>query len=149
MTLKLYYINQDYIDYLRQFDDRVFYNKRTTRPYVGVVFRHNGFNYFAPLASPKFKHQKLKASAIDIFKIKNGELGMLNINNMIPTPKECLIECLSLVNEVTYKNLLQEQITYLNDYKKSLLGKVKQFRKRYQKGYLNSIILKRCCNFCF
>lgn len=98
-----------------------YYTKKGGRYYIGVVFMYNNLYYCAP-------------------QIKN---------NMIPTPKECLIECLSLVNEVTYKNLLQEQITYLNDYKKSLLGKVKQFRKRYQKGYLNSIILKRCCNFCF
>lgn len=146
MTLKLYYIDQDYIDYLRQFDDRVFYNKRTTRPYVGVVFRHNGFNYFAPLASPKLKHQKLKANAIDIFKIKNGELGMLNINNMIPTPKECLAEVLPLIDDAKYKILLEKQITFLNDHKREVFFKIDNFMLLYREGKLKNIE-NRCCDF--
>ncbi len=36
-NFKLYYISEQYIDYLRQFDTRVAYNKNKTRPYVGVV----------------------------------------------------------------------------------------------------------------
>ena len=30
--LKLYYINEDYIHYLRQYDSNVYYNKNSTRP---------------------------------------------------------------------------------------------------------------------
>lgn len=146
MTLKLYYINQNYIDYLRQFDDRVFYNKRTTRPYVGVVFKTNGFNYFAPLASPKLKHQKLKSSAIDIFKIKDGELGILNLNNMIPTPMECLIEVLPLIDDFKYKILLEKQITFLNDHKREVFSKIDSFMLLYKSGKLKSIE-NRCCDF--
>lgn len=146
MTLKLYYINQDYISYLRKFDSKVFYNKRTTRPYVGVVVIHNGFNYFAPLASPKPKHQKLKANTIDIFKISNGELGILNINNMIPTPKSCLTEVLPLINDEKYKFLLEKQITFLNDNKRDLFLKINNFMCLYHEGKLKKIE-NRCCNF--
>ena len=39
--LKIYYIDNDYIDYLRKFDNRVAYNKTKTRPYVGVVYTFN------------------------------------------------------------------------------------------------------------
>lgn len=52
-NLKIYYLKNDYIDYLRQFDNKVAYNKNSTRPYVGIVYRINEFNYFAPLSSPK------------------------------------------------------------------------------------------------
>lgn len=52
-NLKLYYINNDYIDWLRKFDERVLYNKKQTRPYLGVVLKCSDCYYFAPLASPK------------------------------------------------------------------------------------------------
>lgn len=146
-TLKLYYITDSYINYLRQFDDKVLYNKKSGRPYIGVVFTYNDFYYFAPLSSPKPKHLNMRKDAVDIFKIKDGELGIVNINNMIPTPKECLVDYLTIINDINYRNLLQEQLTYLNNNKRSLLSKVRQFRKRYQKGYLNKRILERCCDF--
>ena len=87
--LKIYYIDSNYIDYLRKFDKRVAYNKSKTRPYVGVVYTFNNQTYFAPLSSPKPKHLTMNNRALDIFKIKDGELGIVNINNMIPSPKSC------------------------------------------------------------
>ena len=87
-NLKIYYISESYINYLRQFDKNVAYNKNTTRPYIGIVYTYNNYNYFAPLASPKPKHININPKAIDIYKIKDGELGVVNINNMIPTPIE-------------------------------------------------------------
>ncbi len=145
--LQLYYIKKEYIDYLRKFDSKVPYNKKETRPYVGVVLCYNNINYFAPLSSPKPKHLKMNENALDIFKIKNGELGIVNINNMIPTPKECLIEVLPHVKDSKYKLLLQNQLMYLNNNKRRLYKKVIVFYKRYMKGYLSKNILDRCCNF--
>ena len=74
--LKLYYISNDYIDYLRKFDDKVRFNKNHSRPYVGIVYTYNNNNYFAPLSSPKPKYQKMKKTAIDIWLIDEGKLGM-------------------------------------------------------------------------
>ena len=68
--LKLYFIDNNYIDYLRKFDGKVTYNKVPNRPYVGVVYEYNNFKYFSPLSSPKKKHLEMKESMIDIFKIK-------------------------------------------------------------------------------
>ena len=51
--LTLYYIDSDYINYLREFDNRVPYNKNARRPYIGIVYVYNNNNYFAPLSSPK------------------------------------------------------------------------------------------------
>jgi len=107
-TLKLYYISDDYINYLRRFDSKFFYNKKQTRQNIGVIFEYNGFNYFASLASPKVKHKTINSDAADIFKIDEGELGIININNMIPTPKFCLNEALPLIKDNTYKFLLKK-----------------------------------------
>ena len=145
--LKIYYIDNDYIDYLRKFDNRVAYNKTKTRPYVGVVYTFNNQTYFAPLSSPKPKHLTMNKKALDIFKIKDGELGIVNINNMIPTPISCLTEVLPLIKERRYKKLIMEQTTYLNDHKRELLDKVNFFMLKYNTNKLPKRIKDRCCDF--
>lgn len=47
------------------------------------MFQIDTCEYFAPLSSPKPKHKNMK-NTIDFFKIKDGELGAVNFNNMIP-----------------------------------------------------------------
>ena len=143
--LKIYYIDSNYIDYLRKFDKRVAYNKSKTRPYVGVVYTFNNQTYFAPLSSPK--HLTMNNRALDIFKIKDGELGIVNINNMIPSPKSCLTEVLPLVKDKQYKNLVINQTEYLNKYKSDLMRKVKKFILQYNKNLLPKRIMDRCCDF--
>ena len=146
-NLKIYYISEKYINYLKQFDCNVAYNKNATRPYIGIVYTYNNYNYFAPLSSPKPKHINIKPKAIDIFKIKNGELGVVNLNNMIPTPIEVLTEVLPTVTDIKYKKLLEGQLTYLNNHKADLFKKINRFQTWYRKGHLTENILKRCCNF--
>lgn len=146
-NLKIYYISENYINYLRQFDKNVAYNKNTTRPYIGIVYTYNNYNYFAPLASPKPKHVSIDSKAFDIFKIKNGELGVVNINNMIPTPIEELTEVLPIVKDAKYKKMLEEQLTFLNNHKAELFKKIIVFQNMYRKGHLPENVLKRCCNF--
>lgn len=146
-NLKIYYLDEKYINYLRKFDSKVAYNKCKTRPYVGVVYTFNGFNYFAPLSSPKEKHLTMSDKAIDIFKIKDGILGIININNMIPTPLECISEVLPTITNAKYKALVENQTTFINDNRRKLLNKVKLFRFQADKGYLPPRVKERCCNF--
>lgn len=146
-NLKIYYISESYINYLRKFDKNVAYNKNNTRPYIGIVYTYNNYNYFAPLASPKAKHKDINPKAIDIFKIKNGELGVVNINNMIPTPIEELTEVLPTVTDIKYKKMLEGQLTFLNNHKAELFKKINHFQNMYRKGHLSPSILNRCCNF--
>lgn len=145
--LKLYFIQSEYIDYLRKYDNRVAYNKVPNRPYIGVVYTYNGFNYFAPLSSPKKKHIAMNANMIDIFKIKDGELGIVNINNMIPCVMEVLTEAIPNITDKRYKALLENQLSYINSKRDILLKKVKNFQSRYRNGFLQDNIMKRCCNF--
>ena len=123
-NFKIYYIDEGYINYLRQFDKNVAYNKNTTRPYIGIVYTYNNYNYFAPLTSPKPKHININPKAIDIYKIKDGELGVVNINNMIPTPIEELTEVLPTIKDKKYKKMLEEQLTFLNNHKAELFKKI-------------------------
>ena len=146
-NLKIYYIDEGYINYLRQFDKNVAYNKNSTRPYIGVVYTYNNYNYFAPLASPKEKHKTINPKAIDIFKIEDGNLGVININNMIPTPIEELTEVLPTVTDIKYKKMLEEQLTFLNNHKAELFKKINYFQNLYRKNHMPQRILERSCNF--
>ena len=142
--LKLYYIQNNYIEYLRNYDNRIPYNKNLTRPYIGIVYTYKEINYFAPLSSPKTKHKRIKDNAVDVFKLDKGNLGVININNMIPVPKEVLTEVLPLVTDEKYKILLENQLTFINNHKSKLYSKVLQFQSRYRKGFLSNNILNRC-----
>ena len=51
--MRLYHVDDDYIEYLRQFDSRVYDNKNGTRPYVGVALTVAGTEYYIPMSSPK------------------------------------------------------------------------------------------------
>ena len=47
----------------------------------------------------------MKKTAIDIWLIDEGKLGVINFNNMIPCPIEELTELLPTVKEEKYKKL--------------------------------------------
>ena len=68
-SLILVKLDTDYCNYLRQFDEKVpyNYNEKELRPFIGVLFKIDDLMYFAPLSSPKLKHQKLK-SKLDFLK---------------------------------------------------------------------------------
>ena len=59
--LKIYNIDSEYIDYLKQFEQNIDYNikdkNKHKRPYIGIVFEIENYLYFAPLKRPK-KNQR-------------------------------------------------------------------------------------------
>lgn len=83
--LKIVKVNSKFCDCLRKYDCRVPFNDvlKELRPFIGVLFKINDCEYFAPLSSPKIKHKKLK-NTLDLIKIKNDKYGVINFNNMIP-----------------------------------------------------------------
>ena len=84
-NFKIIKIDSDYWYYLRRFDKRVCFNAgvKDLRPFIGVLFIVEGHEYYAPLSSPKPKHKHLK-NTLDLVKIDNGRLGVVNLNNMLP-----------------------------------------------------------------
>lgn len=75
INLKIVRVNPDYCDYLRKFDNKVAYNRneKELRPFIGILFKIDTCQYFAPLASPKPKHKKMK-NTVDFFKIKGRRI---------------------------------------------------------------------------
>ena len=151
--LLLVEIDSIYCDYLRKFDKKVPYNydSKKHRPFIGVLFEVNNFKYFAPLSSPKPKHKKMKTK-LDFLKLKNGELGVINFNNMIPVKnknirKINLDKIYKNKKKQNYINLLKEQIYWLNRNDEKLFFRSKKLYDKYISGTLNKNIAKRCCDF--
>ena len=152
-NLKIVRVDAEYCDYLREFDSKVTYNKyeKKLRPFIGILFNIDDIEYFAPLSSPKAKHKKMKNS-IDFLKLKQGELGAVNFNNMIPVNKKDY-SFLDLDNkpknvaEIKYQKLLKEQINWLNENYIQVKNKSYKLYNLYKNDKLGSNIKSRCCNF--
>nr|DAW40731.1 MAG TPA: Toxin ToxN, type III toxin-antitoxin system [Caudoviricetes sp.] len=156
MKFHFYRADSDYCDFLRIKDPCVPYtmDKKSTRPFVGIVFSLNGYEYYAPLTSPKPKHLNMK-NQIDFLKIDGGVLGAINLNNMIPIHSSSL----QLINvkimdsdsedEVQYKNLLINQLSWCNRVHNSLniIEKATKLYSTITKGEANAKLKSRCCNF--
>lgn len=152
-NLKIVKVDTNYCDYLRKFDSKVVYNKyeKELRPFIGVLFKIDTFEYFAPLSSPKTKHLKMK-NTLDFFKIKNGELGVVNFNNMIPVTQNNYtlinLDKITLTkSELKYQNMLKEQLIWLNANYNQLKSKSAKLYKFYAEDRLSKNIKERCCNF--
>ena len=151
-NLRLVIIDSKYCDFLRKFDKKVPYNyhKKKNRPFVGVLFKIDNLEYFAPLSSPKPKH-KLMHDMIDFLRIDGGKLGVVNFNNMIPVSKsEYSLIDFNKISDLFGKNyvlLLKNQIYWLIRHDEKLYRKSKKIYKDYIKGKLNKKIKERCCNF--
>ena len=161
--LRIYNIENKYIDFLKQYESNIDYNVKEgnahKRPYIGIVFEIGNYLYFAPLKSPKKKFDLSMKSHTDIVLIDDGKKGIINLNDMIPVPKNKKDELLAEVeykvgssddNEtVKYKNLIQDQINWCNktDNKNIILKKALRTYNLYDKLPDDNKLKQRCCNF--
>ena len=146
-------IDSKYCDYLRTFDHRVAYNKdrKDLRPFIGILFEVSGKKYFAPLSSPKGKHLKMRNN-LDFLRIKGGEYGAINFNNMIPLI-EGVFQMIDLnktglsPSEQRYQDLLINQRNWLNARRDQIRSKASNLYDSYKNNKLPKNIRDRCCDF--
>lgn len=154
--LNFYIVNDRYIEYLSQYDSHIAYNKKQTRPYIGVVIRMEEHRYFAPLFSPKQKHKTYKDN-LTFFKIINiktkNELGIIRFTDMIPVPKEEMKPLNIKDKTYGYKRLLSEQYSIINktENKEKILSKAEKIYNIIaddnNKGKKRNFYKKLSCNF--
>ena len=151
--MKLYILKEDYIKFLANFDVNVKANKSEKRPYIGIVFEEGFFKYFSPLASPKEKH-KVMNEKIDFIKIKNGELGAINLNNSVPILGDVvqlvdikLLQTSNNENERKYGELCADQIIWCNNNAELIKKKFRKLYTLYCNNILSEKMKERCCNF--
>ena len=108
VELRFCEINDEYIKYLNSIDSRVPLPKKDdqlhNRKYIGILFTINAINYFVNLSSYKPEKHDDMNEGIDFLKI--GKCAVINLNHMIPVPKEEIIEININDEEENYKKLL-------------------------------------------
>lgn len=127
--MKLYAVTDEYINYLRNFDNKVYDNKedrrKVMRKYLGIVLKINDLNYYIPMSSPKksdYKNNEIRKSIVPIIRIISNEeidnipvlKGTLRISNMIPVPDSELIlyEPKKEKNE-DYRILVEKELEFI------------------------------------
>lgn len=146
-------VDSKYCDFLRKYESKVPYNagEKELRPFVGILFNIGNCEYFAPLSSPKPKHSRL-ANTLDLIKIDNGKLGVINFNNMIPVNKSNY-NIIDLNEKTNDKNkgarilLLKNQLRWLNNNRVDIYEKSSNLYKKYVNNLLPINVRNRCCNF--
>ena len=148
--LNFYIIDDNYIEYLSRFDKHIAYNKNQKRPYIGVILVVENHYYFAPLFSPKQKHN------LTFFKIINektkNDLGIIRFSDMIPVPQES-VYLLDIKNKsYGYKRLLFEQYSYINkpDNKQKIIDKAEKIYNivtEDKKSKVSKFYKDLSCNF--
>lgn len=157
-----YVVDKKYINYLTQFDSRVGYVEYGERLklHVGILLTIGEFHYYVPISSAKPKHKKM-SNSLDFHKLQDKSTGylyaVLNINNMIPVPTNCVTQL--KYNQVESFRLFQNEkektdYVYLLQKEKSLIDNVQETlqnkaAKLYQKciDKPDSSLASRCCNF--
>jgi len=91
-------------------------------------------------------------NTIDFLKIKDGELGAVNLNNMIPVTEKnyFLIDLnkrLTNIEDLKYQRMLRQQLNWLNTNYNQVKNKSFKLYKLYNEERLPKSIRKRCCDF--
>ncbi len=161
--LKLIRVKPEYIKYLRQYDKKVQLNSKEihkeNKPFVGVLFQINKFEYFVPISSNKKEklvnmfenYLKTNQKPIDIFFVEEISvhnqrklLSVLNINNMIPIVEEAKID-FNIEKDKDF-SLLRKEIDYCNKHRREIVKNSIRIYNAVIRHEWESLE-KRCCNF--
>lgn len=158
--LKWYIADKEYVNYLRQFDDKVEnieYNTKL-KPYIGILITINEFDYYVPISSAKEKHYKIR-EGMDFIKIMQDDriIGVLNLNNMIPISDEN-VQVLKYKDIEKYRDFSSDKektlyISFLSFELDLINDKMEKIKKNAIRLYNEKInnpisnLSKRCCNF--
>lgn len=157
-NMKFYIVKNEYIDYLKKFDEQVknYKGEKYTknRTYIGIILEINDCKYLAPLSSPKKtdynEDGSIRKSIVPIIRMLGNReddfLGTIKLSAMIPVFNNEVIIEYDLDNEkdVLYKNLLLKQLEFININKELIIKNAdklyKQKIKNMKIGYLKSTV---------
>ena len=156
-----YIVDKKYINYLTQFDSHVGYVEYGERLklHVGTLLTIGNFHYYVPISSAKPKHQKM-SNSLDFHKLQDESTrylyAVLNINNMIPVPDNCLtqlkynqIDCFrsfkSDKEKTDYIYLLQKEKFLIDNIQNTLQNKA---MKLYQKCIISWLCFAKYSEYC-
>lgn len=164
--LTFFTVNDDYIDYLREKDNKVLFNKpdNERRPYVGFVLDINNSSYLVPLTSKVRPTNKITTRIPNTFTQKQMSepdfdtkypkyVGSIKFNCMIPVFDEVItkidLDKLSETEEGRkYTDLLNKEIVFCNNNKDSIVSKaLKTYEMCEKNKKYEAKLIEACCDF--
>ena len=147
--LEIYEIDSAYIEYLSNFEEHLFKNKKITqdfsRKYIGIILEINGFKYFAPLSSFKPKHKRL-CETVDFIKV--GIYAVINLNNMFPAPINlCNSVKIENIKNEHYRNLVRAEYRIIKQKTEQIINNAKDVYNHKMINDGKSKLSQRCNNF--
>ncbi len=147
--LEIYEIDSSYIEYLSNFEEHLFKNKKITqdfsRKYIGIILEINDFKYFAPLSSFKPKHRRL-CETVDFIKV--GIYAVLNLNNMFPAPLNlCKSVKIENIKNEHYKNLVRAEYRIIKQKTEQIINNAKDVYNHKMINDGKSKLSQRCNDF--
>lgn len=145
-SIDFYHIDEKYIAFLFTKDNRVQYNKMEHRPYIGIVLKINGFDYFAPLESPKPNHVNISGGG-PVMKIDGGKLGIIGFNNMVPVkPINLKAFNINAIPDIKYQTLLINQLIWCRKNRDDIFARAESTYKKETNGKID-FYKRACCDF--
>lgn len=149
--IRLYEIDDEYVEYLRKFDEKVLSPKtedrKQTRKYIGIILNTENFNYFIPLSSYKPETYDSMYESISLKKIE--DMAVLRINNMIPVIDDVIHQInFSLIPDEQYRILLQNEYRVIKAREREIRtdARIVYFYRLNNKNK-NKGLYKICCDF--
>lgn len=143
--IKLYYIDKDYIDYLKKFDERVPDIEYATNEkfFIKVDIKNSEHKYYAPVSS----FRKKQHTNILIYNRKGKATGSIRFAYMIPVPDD-KVRLVDIPNKnAKYRDFLNEQIRVItkmmnkvNNYGNFIYNK--RMREKDEKLLIHSLNFK-------
>lgn len=148
-SIKLYEIDEKYIDYLLPMAPHLFQNKKpgqqNTRKYIGVILIVDEFEYFAPLSSFKDKHRRMQES-LDFLKVK--QYAVINLNNMFPVPHGVYTYVdIAKESNPKYRALLLNEYRYIKSVQEKIRKNAVTLYNHKNKEGNATALAKRCNDF--
>jgi protein AbiQ len=137
--------------YINQFGQHIYKFDKATRPFLGIVLQVNGHDYFAPLTSPKPKHNSMN-DGLDFIKLQNtktGQLyGVINLNNMIPVNSSLVTKIDIAKCPIKERNIFLNEMTVILNKKGKIFGNAQRLYDIVQLHPERSPgLVRRCENF--
>lgn len=142
MSLKFYNIDENYLNYLHDYDYRVPLHNylEHNKFYCGIVLEIDKFKYFTPVSSFNQKQ------STNILIIDNGEVkGSLRFCFMIPVIDNVISEKDFSKEDKNYRDLLEKEYRFCKENEEQIKARA---LKVYKIGTsLNHPLKKTCCDF--
>lgn len=151
--MKFYQIDTNYLNMLRQVDEKVPYNKEfigrkgKSRPYIGIMLSIDQVDYLVPLSSKK------KRSSFVVMPIYDDteQIATLMLNNMLPVPpkyRELLNMEAVKITDPKYFDFLMNELNFLRPRREVIKARCAVIRAVKAEGQNRKQLNEKTKDFC-